>query len=922
MITCKHQYSLTNAKSYFQEHLCGGDYYTENGRTFGQWFGTGCKLLNLTETIQEKDFLALCECKHPKTGETLTQRIKKEKRRIFSDFVISCPKSVSLVATLQDERIFDLHEKSVKVALSEMEQFACTRVRKNNAMTDRETSNMIAGLFVHDTSRSLDPMVHTHCILFNATFDAVENKWKALQNHEIFRVQKYISCIYNHELQKGLKQLGYSVHTKGTSFEIDGISDEMIKKFSKRHQAIEQAMHDHLANKGITARNIHDVKEQVRMQTRQRKNKNITKKELLEHWQQQCTEEDRRCLQTCNKHEPIQDLSEDVEKRCAQDTLNFVKANWFERSTRCLDSELLTQVLNQQTFANCSFKTLKTLVQESNFLQNKTNRHEWTTEQALQTEQTCLKFVQSGLGQYASIHEQFHKKPTPFLKKLLGNKEETFLLNEEQQHAIDTILRSRDFVTLFRGAAGTGKSYTLKALKQQLDEPQLAVCAPQAQQVEALQKDGFLQATTLAALLQSKTLPHQGLLLVDEAGQISGKQMAHLLHLAHSQQCRILLSGDTRQHGAIGATDALKLIETFSTTTRTELKQIRRQDENLGKTESEQMNIRLYKRAVWEASNKNPKASLQLLKLNDCIQTCLDRNELTQAFLQFYEQTAQTGPTLVVTQTRAQVDKLNQAIRELRNINNKPSFICQTYVPVDTTLAQKRHWETYTDVQHLVFHSSYGTIPKGSVCTLLKADFDGIYVNYNEKTYLIDYKYAERWQIAQASQLEVAKGELLQIKCNMKDLNGKKLANGTQVTVTTIDLDKQILTVDDAQETYQLSANNGLFVYGYALTSYASQGKTVDHVILFDDGCEKATSLEQWYVSISRARKSVRVFTQDTTNLEQRITKSFGQKELLKNHWQPLQYPNFSYKNLISQTLQKNSEQQTKAWKQEKLLHL
>ena len=57
----------------------------------------------------------------------------------------------------------------------------------------------------------------------------------------------------------------------------------------------------------------------------------------------------------------------------------------------------------------------------------------------------------------------------------------------------------------------------------------------------------------------------------------------------------------------------------------------------------------------------------------------------------------------------------------------------------------------------------------------------------------------------------------------MKDLNGKKLANGTQVTVTAIDLDKQILTVADAQQTYQLSANNGLFVYGYAFTSYASQ---------------------------------------------------------------------------------------------------
>ena len=51
----------------------------------------------------------------------------------------------------------------------------------------------------------------------------------------------------------------------------------------------------------------------------------------------------------------------------------------------------------------------------------------------------------------------------------------------------------------------------------------------------------------------------------------------------------------------------------------------------------------------------------------------------------------------------------------------------------------------------------------------------------------------------------------------------QKLANGTQVTVTTIDLDKQIITIADAQETYQLSANNGLFVYGYALISYASQ---------------------------------------------------------------------------------------------------
>ena len=51
------------------------------------------------------------------------------------------------------------------------------------------------------------------------------------------------------------------------------------------------------------------------------------------------------------------------------------------------------------------------------------------------------------------------------------------------------------------------------------------------------------------------------------------------------------------------------------------------------------------------------------------------------------------------------------------------------------------------------------------------------------------------------------------------------------------------------------------------------------------------------------ARKSIRVFTQDTTSLEQRITQSFGQKELLKNHWQSLQYLMFSRENAFDKLL-------------------
>jgi len=59
-------------------------------------------------------------------------------------------------------------------------------------------------------------------------------------------------------------------------------------------------------------------------------------------------------------------------------------------------------------------------------------------------------------------------------------------------------------------------------------------------------------------------LPRDAVLLVDEAGQIGGKQMYALLLLAEDNHARVILSGDTRQHGAVEASDALRAIEKYS----------------------------------------------------------------------------------------------------------------------------------------------------------------------------------------------------------------------------------------------------------------------------------------------------------------------------------------------------------------------
>jgi ATP-dependent exoDNAse (exonuclease V) alpha subunit len=69
------------------------------------------------------------------------------------------------------------------------------------------------------------------------------------------------------------------------------------------------------------------------------------------------------------------------------------------------------------------------------------------------------------------------------------------------------------------------------------------------------------------------------------------------------------------------------------------------------------------------------------------------------------------------------------------------------------------------------------------------------------------------------------------------------------------------------------------FVHGYAVTSYASQGKTVDHVIFADSAVKAATSAEQWYVTISRGRKSVRLFTPNMAELRSHVICT-GQREM------------------------------------------
>ena len=60
-------------------------------------------------------------------------------------------------------------------------------MRKGGLDENRITGNMVIARYDHDTSRELDPMLHSHLVAANLTWDHVEGKWNALQASEILR---------------------------------------------------------------------------------------------------------------------------------------------------------------------------------------------------------------------------------------------------------------------------------------------------------------------------------------------------------------------------------------------------------------------------------------------------------------------------------------------------------------------------------------------------------------------------------------------------------------------------------------------------------------------------------------------------------------------------------------------------------------
>jgi conjugative relaxase-like TrwC/TraI family protein len=170
------------AASYYEDGA--DDYYVKEGEA-SAWQGKGAELLGLAGPVDEQ---RLRELLAGRVGDGPPSRAHSRhdvNTRIGIDLTFSAPKSVSLQALIGgDVTIFRAHDLAVERALAVAEEHAQARSKHQGRSRVEDTGNLVVAKFRHETSRELDPQLHTHALVLNLTRRR-DGEWRALRNDQI-----------------------------------------------------------------------------------------------------------------------------------------------------------------------------------------------------------------------------------------------------------------------------------------------------------------------------------------------------------------------------------------------------------------------------------------------------------------------------------------------------------------------------------------------------------------------------------------------------------------------------------------------------------------------------------------------------------------------------------------------------------------
>jgi len=834
-----------------------GQYYGQEQEVIGEWQGKGAERLGLHGKVDQAAFETLCDNKRPGTNDRLTPRTNGH-RRVGYDFNFNCPKSVSVVhALIGDDRVLGAFREAVSETMRQMESDMKTRVRVHGADEDRKTGNMVWGEFIHFTARPVegrpDPHLHAHCYAFNATYDPVEEKWKAGQFGDIKRDAEYYEAAFHARLAKKIGELGYGVGRSGDWWEIKGLSRETLEKFSQRTEKIEQA-----AKEGA----IDDAaaKDKLAALTREKKVK-TSMSDLKREWADRLTLEEKQSLADLLGQQQSQVIT-------ARESMDYALAHCHERDSVVTDKALVTEALWHGVGQVDVAQVERQLLREDILTQEMNGRRWCTTKEVLREEWENIGFVKRGYGQCRPLST----KPHTFQNPQLG---------QDQKDAVRHVMTSPDRVMATRGPAGAGKTTMMQEAVAGIEAGghRVFTFAPSAESSRGtLRKEGFQDAQTVAHLLKNEALHPQlrgQVLWIDEAGLLSARQMRGIFQLAEKQDCRVILSGDTAQHTSVERGDALRLLETYAGLKAAQLTEIRRQ-------KSEQ-----YRDAIRDLAKGDTRRGFEKLDQMGAIKELPEDKRYRQLAQDYADTIAQRKTALVVSPTHAEGKKVTAAIREELKQRGKLGTDERKFIRVinqQWTEAQRGNPQSFRPGLVVQFHQNAPGFTRGERLTVCGVSDTSVLVRDERgRESALPLQVASRFQVYEAQALQIAPKDRIRITQNGFTLDGKHRLNNGAIHQVKRPTKEGNLKLSNG---WVIGKDYGNMAHGYCQTSHVAQSKTVDRVFVAQSAASLgASSAEQFYVSVSRARDSVTVYTDDKARLAESIQLSGARitaHELLK----------------------------------------
>ena len=223
-------------------------------------------------------------------------------------------------------------------------------------------------------------------------------------------------------------------------------------------------------------------------------------------------------------------------------------------------------------------------------------------------------------------------------------------------------------------------------------------------------------------------------------------------------------------------------------------------------------------------------------------------------------------------------------MRERGHIDEKESKTTR-YRNLQLTKAERGSSYSFQTGQMIRFQqNAKGNIKRGTQFEVSKVDKHNVWIKDHQGTEKkLDLTQSKHFNVYEKQSIALSSGDAIRITEGGKSKDGKRLDNGA-----IYEIDK-VMGNGDVKLTNGriLDADQGNINYGYVTTSHASQGKTVRHVLIAQSTENGgASSAEQFYVSVSRGKKSVEIFTDNKKELREQIKSShqrLSATELTKN---------------------------------------